>query len=161
MGTASFPASIFTAWSDENLYVAFRLAESWATDLRSTHTSWITNPAEPGVKTSAKSLSNPFTSTTRSDPSCMSSANPAAPGSNANSPAPKNRGKPFEGAAVRYASSVDPAAQIWRAEIAIPWKAINSAGHGRPSLLRFNFSQHQNATGESASWAGPIDFRPG
>ena len=26
------------------------------------------------------------------------------------------------------------------------------------TLLRFNFAQHSTATGESASWAGPVDF---
>jgi hypothetical protein len=54
----------------------------------------------------------------------------------------------------------------WRGEVNIPWKAIlNSAAvkDGRepaepPALLRFNFIQHRTATGESASWSGPIDF---
>ena len=27
-----------------------------------------------------------------------------------------------------------------------------------PALLRFNFVQHRTATGESATWAGPVDF---
>jgi hypothetical protein len=25
-------------------------------------------------------------------------------------------------------------------------------------VLRFNFIQHKHSTGESASWAGPLDF---
>ena len=28
----------------------------------------------------------------------------------------------------------------------------------RPVMLRLNFSQHRATTGESASWAGPVDF---
>jgi hypothetical protein len=27
-----------------------------------------------------------------------------------------------------------------------------------PTMLRFNFVQHRTATGESDSWAGPIDY---
>jgi hypothetical protein len=27
-----------------------------------------------------------------------------------------------------------------------------------PVMLRFNFTQHRADTGESASWAGPVDF---
>jgi hypothetical protein len=48
----------------------------------------------------------------------------------------------------------------WRGEIAIPWDVLNDPRHQgvRPSLLRFNFVQHKTTTGESASWAGPIDF---
>jgi len=56
---------------------------------------------------------------------------------------------------IRYASTIEGA--IWRGELAIPWAAINKEGRGQPSLLRFNFVQHQASTGESASWAGPID----
>jgi hypothetical protein len=49
---------------------------------------------------------------------------------------------------------------VWRAELAIPWDVINDAAHQglHPTLLRFNVSQHKQSTGESASWAGPIDF---
>jgi hypothetical protein len=66
------------------------------------------------------------------------------------------------GSAVLYAATLDakPGNTIWRAELAIPWDAMNDPKHQgvRPTLLRFNFSQHKNATGESASWAGPLDF---
>lgn len=67
--------------------------------------------------------------------------------------------QPIEGLAVRYAGTVDGG--IWRGELAIPWKALaeeSSEGKGRPSFLRFNAVHHVGATGESASWAGPIDF---
>ena len=46
----------------------------------------------------------------------------------------------------------------WRGEVAIPWDALDVPGRGRPVLLRFNFSQHRRSDGESASWAGPVDF---
>jgi hypothetical protein len=64
--------------------------------------------------------------------------------------------QPLEGAGVRYVATIDGA--DWRGEVAIPWKAINAPDKPRPVLLRFNFVQHNAATGESASWAGPIDF---
>ncbi len=64
--------------------------------------------------------------------------------------------RPFEGAGVRYARTID--GEDWRGELAIPWKILTDPDRGRPSLLRFNFVQHNHATGESASWAGPIDF---
>ncbi|HZL34956.1 MAG TPA: hypothetical protein VFC78_06585 [Tepidisphaeraceae bacterium] len=59
-------------------------------------------------------------------------------------------------AAVRYAATTP--AGTWRGEAAIPWKAITGAGGQIPKLLRFNFAQHHAATGQSASWAGPVDF---
>ncbi|HSI36545.1 MAG TPA: hypothetical protein VK986_23370 [Tepidisphaeraceae bacterium] len=48
----------------------------------------------------------------------------------------------------------------WRGELAIPWELINDQAHQgtRPTLMRFNFSQYKVATGESSSWAGPVDF---
>ena len=61
----------------------------------------------------------------------------------------------FEGAGIHYVATID--GPVWRGEIAIPWKAINT-NKGRPVLLRFNFAQHRTETGESASWAGPVDF---
>jgi hypothetical protein len=64
--------------------------------------------------------------------------------------------QPIEGAGIRYAPTVDEA--DWRGELAIPWKALNNdPAKGRPVMLRFNFVQHKTLTGESASWAGPID----
>ena len=79
---------------------------------------------------------------------------------------------------VRYAARVEGGK--WRGEVAIPWKALlddsDEEGSGTkaadvaarpvvgaaaprvPPLLRFNFVQHRTATGESASWCGPVDF---
>jgi hypothetical protein len=62
------------------------------------------------------------------------------------------------GAEVRYQTSVD--AGTWRGELGIPWEVINDKDHpGQlPKLLRFNFVQYKESTGESASWAGPVDY---
>lgn len=67
-----------------------------------------------------------------------------------------NPWQPLEGTGVRYKAAID--GSNWRGEVTIPWRAICDADRGVPSLLRFNFVQHRHATGESASWAGPIDF---
>jgi hypothetical protein len=70
-------------------------------------------------------------------------------------PPPITAWESFEGGAVRYGATVDTG--VWRGELAIPWGTLISPGRGVPSLIRFNFSQHHHASGESASWAGPID----
>lgn len=74
---------------------------------------------------------------------------------------PKKHANPwqgFSGADIRYAANIDGA--VWRGEIAIPWDAVNAPElrGKRPAALRFNFAQHFGATGQSASWAGPVDF---
>jgi hypothetical protein len=69
--------------------------------------------------------------------------------------------QPFEGAGIRYARTLQSAgdhAGEWNGEVSIPWKAITDQNKVIPKLLRFNFVQHVHDTGESASWAGPIDF---
>ena len=63
----------------------------------------------------------------------------------------------IQGSGIRYAASLD--GPDWRGEVAIPWSAItNDPMRGRPALVRFNFTQHKTLTGESATWAGPIDY---
>lgn len=67
--------------------------------------------------------------------------------------------EPLESGA-RYSCTLD--AGDWRGEVAIPWRAIHPMGYAEgpdrlPKLLRFNFIQHQQDSGTSASWAGPID----
>jgi hypothetical protein len=61
-----------------------------------------------------------------------------------------------DGTAVRYAA--DPEQSVWTGEVAIPWRLLLNNSTSRPRLLKFNFIQHQQLTGESASWAGPVDF---
>ena len=46
----------------------------------------------------------------------------------------------------------------WHGELAIPWAAITANEADPPTLLRFNFVQHKSTTGESSSWAGPVDY---
>jgi hypothetical protein len=63
--------------------------------------------------------------------------------------------QPLEGSNIRYASTL--AEGVWRGEVAIPWNAIRDPQKGMPKLLRFQFAQHNHTTGQSASWAGPVD----
>jgi hypothetical protein len=62
------------------------------------------------------------------------------------------------GTNVRYGYALE--GSIWRGEVAIPLDLINDKNHQgmRPTLMRFNFAQHKQSTGESSSWAGPVDF---
>ena len=67
--------------------------------------------------------------------------------------------EPLESGA-EYSCTID--AGDWRGEVAIPWRAIHPINYAQgpdrlPVMLRFNFIQHQQDTGTSASWAGPID----
>ena len=61
-----------------------------------------------------------------------------------------------DGTSVRYAA--DPQHGTWTGEAAIPWRLLLNDSAKKPRLIRFNFIQHFQDTGESASWAGPIDF---
>jgi hypothetical protein len=89
-------------------------------------------------------------------------------------PDPKQSWQEVE-ASIRYSARLEGGK--WRGEVAIPWKAIlpdasdkngtppnaraaapAAAETAVPQLLRFNFAQHRSATGESASWCGPVDF---
>lgn len=68
----------------------------------------------------------------------------------------------------RYTATIDADGSVWRGELAIPWSNIiatdkdeDFARQKKPNLpvmLKFNFIQHKRGTGESASWAGPIDI---
>jgi hypothetical protein len=62
----------------------------------------------------------------------------------------------IDGTTVRYAAESQNGA--WTGEAAIPWQLLLPGSAAKPRLLRFNFIQHFQSTGESATWAGPIDF---
>ena len=65
----------------------------------------------------------------------------------------------FSSTDIRYEGKV--LGGIWYGELALPWEIMNDPAKRdakRPVMLRFNFSQHRGKTGESASWAGPVDF---
>ncbi len=167
---ADAPASLYTGWSDDHFYLAFRLGGISPVDLRSTRNFVKYDHGRAWGEDLCEVLLQPIYADNTTGPTmhvvCKPAGNwverqsgntPSGLAASAASTPPSNTWQDFEASGLRFASGVDPASHIWRGEIAIPWKAIAPAGHGRPTLLRFNFIQHQQSTAQSSSWAGPID----
>ncbi|HRK31654.1 MAG TPA: hypothetical protein PLD59_11295, partial [Tepidisphaeraceae bacterium] len=164
---ASTPSGVYSSWSDERFYVAFKVAglpnaserkvrnfvnyqfrRAWGEDLCQLLIQPVYADNTPGPVLHVVCKSNGSLWIERKiDPKLAI-----------------NPWQAFEGAGIRYQARID--GTEWRGEVAIPWNAIMDASKqigpdGRPrlpSMLRFNFSQHKSTTGESSSWAGPIDF---
>jgi hypothetical protein len=149
---------VFTGWSDDNFYVAFR-----------------TSGVSPGEETRRNFVEYQFRRAWGED-LCQVLVQPVYD-DNSVGPVtylackpngvcmvkrrldPRMNSDPWretDGTAVRYAADVQEG--IWTGEMAIPWKLLNNDGSKRPRMLRFNFIQHWEKDGESGSWAGPIDF---
>lgn len=166
---ADTPAQIYTAWSDSDFYLAFRVeglgnlkkvlaarnfidyqsGRAWGEDVcqvvvQSVYEDGTTGPllhvaVKPGGNVWVERRLDP-----RFHVNPWENFNPA----------------------VRYASTVETT--IWRGELAIPWSSLvaeeknaefQSKGQpNRPVFLKLNFIQHKRSTGESASWAGPVDI---
>jgi hypothetical protein len=167
MQAASTPSSVYSGWSDEQFYVAFRVEglpaeakrqtrnfvsyqfrRAWGEDLCQLLIQPIYTDNTPGPVLHVVCKSNGSVWVERKgDPRRMIDPWQA-----------------FEGAGIRYQARLDGAQ--WRGEVSIPWSAIIEAARlygpdnrpQRPVLLRFNFAQHKSTTGESATWAGPVDF---
>jgi hypothetical protein len=156
------PASVYTSWSEDNFYLAFRLGGVAGTDLRSTHNFVKYDHGRAWGEDLCEVLIQPIYIDNTVGPTLHVVCKPAAgtwierqaPASSANITQPW---QDFEASGIRYAAGIDTDKNLWRGEIAIPWSAIATPGRGRPSLLRFNFIQHQQSTAQSASWAGPLD----
>ena len=156
---AANPTSLYTAWTEDDLFVAFRVAGVRDAGVRTARTFTVYQAGRAWGDDLCELTVQPVYVDDTIGPAlhvvCKT-------GSEATERQPPGGGdwQPFEGAALRYAATVDPATGVWRGELSIPWRAIAAEGRGRPSLLRFNFGQHVHATGESATWAGPVDQRP-
>ena len=154
--SADHPSSVYSGWTDDDLYVAFRVVGVSGNGVRSTRNfveyrdgrAW----GEDLCELTVQPLYVDDTVGPTLHVTCKTGGEWVE-----RQPAGGGEWRPFEGSALRYASTVDPATGTWRGELAIPWQSIATAGRGRPSLLRFNFGQHVHATGESATWAGPVD----
>lgn len=156
--SATTPAKVYTSWAGENFYVAFSVQSSPAKGLQARNfvdyqfrRAWGEDLVEL--------LIQPIYANNQLGPVLHIVCKPQAQHWVERKLDPRLNANPWqsvEGAEVRYAATV--AEDTWRGEIAIPWKVILDKGQQPPRLLRFNFAQHLHRTGESASWAGPIDF---
>jgi len=156
--SASTPSTIYSAWADENFYVAFQLGGVASANIKSARNFVNYQFRRAWGEDLAQVLVQPVYNDNTVGPvlhvvlkptggSWVERKNP--------SPLARDPWQPVEGAGIYYASTLDA---DWRGEVRIPWKAITDPDKGRPRLLRFNFAQHKTSTGESATWAGPVDF---
>jgi hypothetical protein len=154
---ADHPATVYTGWTDDDFYVAFHVGGVTANGLRTSRNTveyrdgraWGEDLCEVNIQPLyADDTVGPTVHLVCKTGGVWVEQRPA-----------DGRGdwQPFDGPPPPYAGTVDPATGAWRGEMAIPWRTLVGPGRGRPSLLRFNFGQHVQATGESATWAGPVD----
>ena len=156
---ASTPTSLYTGWADENFYLAFKLGGLSTSDLRSTRNFVDYQFRRAWGEDLCQVIVQPVYRDNTVGPILHLVCKPSGGHWVERKLDPRTHADPWqalEGAGIRYAATMD--GDTWRGEVAIPWKAINDGDKGMPVLLRFNFVQHQAATGQSASWAGPIDF---
>lgn len=156
------PASIYSGWSDDDLYLAFELSGVTTPDLHATRNFPDYQAGQAWGEDLCELLVQPVYTDDTLGPTLHVVCKPgtdwverkAAPTPADAAPA---TWEPFEGSTVRYASALPAGTHLWRGELAIPWKSIAPLGHGRPYLLRLNVVQHRRDTGQSAGWAGPTD----
>ncbi|MGH7179340.1 MAG: hypothetical protein ACREJC_18330, partial [Tepidisphaeraceae bacterium] len=160
LNLASTPTRIYTGWADENFYVAFRVSGLGGNDQRSSRNFVTYQYRRAWGEDLCQMLIQPVYSGNVLGPVLNIVCKPNGQCWIERKLDPKlysDPWQPLEATFVRYVATVDGA--NWRGEVAIPWRAIiGDMKQGRPPMLQFNFSQHKNTTGESASWAGPVDF---
>jgi hypothetical protein len=155
---ASTPSMIYSAWADENFYLAFRLGGTSTAPITSARNFVNYQFRRAWDEDLAQVLVQPVYNDNSIGPVLHLVVKPTGGHwveRKADERTNLDPWKPVEGVGILYACTTN---DDWRGEIRIPWKAITDPTRGRPRLLRFNFSQHKHATGESASWAGPVDF---
>jgi hypothetical protein len=168
---AEVPSKVYTCWAGANFYVAFDLAgvsvakvaaaqnfvdyqfrRAWGQDLCEILLQPLGEGGMPGPVLHVVCKPNGSIWVERKTPALPESA-----------PVGDKAWQEVEGR-IQYTARVE--GDAWRGEVSIPWRAILSAAGANPSaevgeppaLMRFNFAQHRTATGESATWAGPVDF---
>jgi hypothetical protein len=156
---ATVPARIYTSWADERFYVAFKLTGIATSDIHFSRNFVEYQNRRAWGEDLCEVLVQPIYADSSVGPSLHIVCKPAVQWTERkDNPAAGDEGwAPFEGASVIYAATVDHG--DWNGELAIPWKAMTTdPAKGLPKLLRFNFTQHRTSTGETASWAGPVDY---
>ncbi len=155
---ATNPTRLYAAWADDNFYVGFRLQGVTRTDILTTQNFVNYQDRRAWGEDLCELLIQPQYADNSLGPVLHVVCKPTGQWVERKLDRRFNADpwQPIEGLAIRYAATVDGG--VWRGELAIPWKALLDPKLPRPSLLRFNAVHHVGATGESASWAGPIDF---
>ncbi len=155
---AQHDAEIFTGWADENFYVAFKLQGVSTGPITQSRNfvdyqfrrAWGEDLSEILIQpVFADNTLGRVLHVVCKPTSLWAERKAEAPGS--------DRWDSYEAAGgIRYAARMDDG--TWQGEVAIPWKAIvqehKGVGGRMPALLRFNFSQHTQATGESRELGG-------
>ena len=150
------PATLYTGWADANFYVAFRVSAPSSSNAETRNfvdyqfrRAWGEDLCEI--------LIQPIFADNSVGPVLHVVCKPAGQWVERKLDARRftDPWQPLEGAGIKYSARNEGA---WTGEVAIPWKAITDREKGLPKLLRFNFVQHVHSTGQSASWAGPVDF---
>jgi hypothetical protein len=167
---ATHPAAVFTGWHDDHFYVSFKLAGISTAGLNQSRNFVDYQFRRAWGEDLCEILIQPLLADNSLGPVLHIVCKPTGhwverklDARAARSSIHADPWQPLEGAAIRYYAKMQPADVVdgtstWRGEVAIPWKAITDNPKLIPPFLRFNFVQHVNATGESASWAGPLDF---
>jgi hypothetical protein len=152
---ASTNSSIYSAWSQDSFYLGFKLDGLIDSGLRSTRNFVDYQFRRAWGEDLCEILIQPIYADNTLGPPIHLVAKPTASyWSEVKSPT--GPWQPLAAGGIRYACTVE--GSIWRGEMAIPWSLITDPAKGPLKLLRFNFTQHTPSTGQSASWAGPIDF---
>jgi hypothetical protein len=163
MRYAQTPAKVYTSWAGQNLYVAFELSGILPVGTGGTQNFVTYQSRRAWGEDLCELLIQPVGADNKPGPVLHVVCKPNGSNWVERKLDPRLNANPWQEvqAGVRYASRPD--GSTWRGEVAIPWAAIVADTEDRedrelPPLLRFNFTQHRTATGESASWAGPVDF---
>lgn len=158
---ATTPSSVYTAWADENFYVAFKVTGSDSREMKRFQNFVDYEFRRAWGEDLVELLIQPVFGDNSLGPVLHLVCKPTSYWVERKMDPRQfvNPWQPIEGTAIRYAAIPPVDGPEWRGEVAIPWQAITAdATKGRPLMLRFNFTQHKTLTGESASWAGPVDY---
>jgi hypothetical protein len=151
---ATTPTAVYTGWAEDTFYVAFR-AGGVSADLKSTRNFVEYQQRRAWGEDLCELLVQGVYDGGATGPTLHVVCKPNGQWIERKS-AGDTEWSPAAQGTVLYAGKLDN--DTWRGEVSIPWKLLDDAKFGRPKFLRFNFVQHKAATGESASWAGPVDY---
>jgi len=155
---ASTDSKIYTGWSDDNFYLAFHVAGTSAvSNAQSNFVDYQFRRA--WGEDLCEALVQPIYDDNSVGPLTYMAFKPSGVCVVKRRLDPRTNADPWrdiEGTSVRYADIAQ--AGSWNGEVAIPWRLLLGDSAKRPRLLKFNFIQHVQSTGESDSWAGPVDY---